>query len=70
MTSFKKQQNKTNSIHTQCVNLNCLKGTGERVEVSRSAEQDEAASDVLAVEAVDGGLCIVGVGQESKAVAC
>ena len=36
----------------------------------RRAEQNEASADVLTVKAVDGGLSIVRVGQECKAVAC
>ena len=36
----------------------------------RRAEQNEASADVLTIKAVDGGLSIVRVGQECKAVAC
>ena len=36
----------------------------------RRAEQDEATTDVLTVQAIDGGFCVVRVGQECKAVAC
>ena len=48
-----------------------LRGTGLRKRVSlRRAEQNEAGANVLTVKAVDGGLSIIRVGQECKAVAC
>ena len=48
-----------------------FKGTGLRKRVSlRRAEQNEAGPNVLTVKAVDGGLSIIRVGQECKAVAC